>query len=549
MGLNEKYENWKKKVKDRKLFRELLGMTKEEVDSAFYKDLEFGTAGIRGLMGAGPNRLNIYTVRKITQGIILRMQELGKRRVAISYDSRLNSELFAREAACVFAASDISVVITAELMPSPYLSYLTRATGAGYGVMITASHNPKEYNGYKVYDETGCQIRDEEAKAISANISHVDAFRLRVHSFDFYFKKGLITYASEKIETNFLAEIDKMYHCTVKDMKVVYTPLCGTGYRLVPLVMSGIGCRVLTVESQNEPNGKFLTCPVPNPEKKEALRYGIKELRINRADMLIATDPDADRIGVAIMQGSEPMILNGNEIGVLLCDYLLSHYHDSATPVIVRTLVSTDLADRIAETYGARVITVPTGFKYIGEVINDLEDRDEHFVLGFEESQGYLANTYVRDKDAISTAKLMVIMASELKEQGKTLVDKLNELYAKYGYYSSTQFTYSFEGEQGAKQMAAFMSELRESPLREVSNRPVTETVDYLDTVSAVNMLGYEFEGGRMLIRPSGTEPLIKIYLLAHLGKGDNEKLFRFVEQQFGFLIEKFKASYTEENF
>lgn len=544
MGLTEKYESWKKKVKDRKLFRELLGMTKEEINSAFYKDLEFGTAGIRGVIGAGTNKLNVYTIRKITQGIVLRMQELGKKKVAISYDSRINSELFAREAACVFAASEISVVITSELMPSPFLSYLTRAIGADYGVMITASHNPKEYNGYKVYDASGCQIRDEEAAAIADNITRVDAFRLRVHSFDFYFKKGLISYSSEKTEMNFTDEIISLCGGTVKGMKVVYTPLCGTGYRLVPEVLTKIGCTVLPVETQNEPNGKFLTCPVPNPEKREALKYGIKELRATNADLLIATDPDADRIGVAFVHEGETVVLNGNEIGVLLCDYLLSHYHGNSVPIIVRTLVSTDLADKLAETYGAELITVPTGFKYIGEVINSLEKKkSKRFILGFEESQGYLLGTHVRDKDAVSTAAVIALMAYELKEQGKTFYDRLEELYQKYGYYSSTQFSFTFEGEEGARQMKALLKELKDAPLDEKVRR--TDSFSLFDRPT--DMISYEFDGGKIFVRPSGTEPLIKVYVIAHRGKSENEKLFKQAEHKFGEFIDEFLSTFDEE--
>lgn len=535
MGLTEKYETWKKKVKDRKLFRELLTMTKEEINSSFYKDLEFGTAGIRGVMGAGTNRLNIYTVRKISQGVVLYMKAHEKKKVAISYDSRFNSELFAREAACVFAAADISVVITHELMPSPFLSYMTR-TCADCGVMITASHNPKEYNGYKVYDETGCQIRDAEASEIAAFIARVDAFRLRIHSFDFYYKKKLIEFASEKVESGFMAQIASIASGDASNISVVYTPLCGTGYRLVPQLLSGLGCKVLSVESQNEPSGKFTTCPSPNPEKREALRYGIKELKNSGADLLIATDPDADRIGAAYIANGDVKILSGNEIGVLLTDYLLSHYSGEATPVIVRTIVSTDLADRIAEHYGAKLVTVPTGFKYIGGIINSLS-LQERFVFGFEESQGYLAGEHVRDKDAVSTAGIFALMASELKANGKTFADKLIEIYDKYGYYSSAQFTFGFEGEEGEKRMKALLASIRECPLNEIADRPVMHCVDYLLDKQPVNMIEYEFDGGRILIRPSGTEPLIKVYVIAHISKDENERLGKLIKKQFDEFI------------
>ncbi len=538
MGLTEKYETWKKKVKDRKLFRELLDMSDEEINSAFYKDLEFGTAGIRGVMGAGTNKLNIYTIRKISQGIVLRMTEREFTKVAISYDSRSNSELFAKEAACVFAAAGINVYITKELMPTPFLSFATRRLNTDFGIMITASHNPKEYNGYKVYDSTGCQISDAEARAMADLISRVDAFRLRIHTFDFYFKKGLISYIPDKVEEDFLAEVAAICPSKCKDnLTIVYTPLCGTGYRLVPEVLKSIGCTVLPVETQSEPNGKFATCPVPNPEKKEALRYGIRELKQSNADLLIATDPDADRIGVAFIYNDDVVVLNGNEIGVLLTEYLLSNYHDSAKPVIVRTIVSTDLSDKIAENYGAEIVTVPTGFKYIGSVMNDIEPEPKRFVLGFEESQGYLAGTHVRDKDAVSTAKIIALMASELKAEGKTFADKLNEIYSKYGYYSSTQFTFTFEGEQGDKDKAALLKEIRNASFERIASYPVTGKVDYLYSAQPTNMIAYEFKVGRLLIRPSGTEPLVKFYVLAHVDKKENERIFKAIKRQFNELI------------
>lgn len=536
MGSTEKYEIWKRKVKDRKLFKELLEMDDSEINSAFYKELEFGTAGIRGIMGPGTKRLNIYTVRKITQGVVLRMKELNMRKVVISYDSRINSELFAKEAACVFAASDISAVITYELMPSPFLSYATRKLGADMGIMITASHNSKEYNGYKVYDKTGCQIRDDEAKEIASKISKVDAFRLRVHKFDYYVKKGMISYTTESLCNDYLSDVEKVSFGRADGLKVVYTPLCGTGYRMVPAVLTQIGCEVIPVESQNEPSGKFATCPFPNPEKREALRCGMKTLRTANADVLIATDPDADRIGVAYWNGDEIAVLNGNEIGVLMCDYLLSHNKSKRTQIVVRTIVSTDLADKIAADYGAEVVKVPTGFKYIGEVINKLEDREKEFLLGFEESQGYLTGTLVRDKDAVVASKVIAQMVCEFKEQGMTPGDKLLSLYEKYGYYSNEQFTYSFEGEEGDLKMKQMMTDLRENPLATIGDKAVTSRIDYsqpVDGLPPLNMIYYEFDEGRVIIRPSGTEPLIKVYALVHAGKDENSELLGTIKRQF----------------
>ncbi|MCH5164216.1 MAG: phospho-sugar mutase [Clostridiales bacterium] len=538
MGLTEKHESWKRRVKDRKLFRELLAMTEEEKSSAFYKDLEFGTAGIRGIMGAGTNRINIYTVRKITQGIVLYMHNHRMNKVVISYDSRTSSDLFAQEAACVFAAAGVTAYITPELMPSPFLSFATRRLGADIGVMITASHNPREYNGYKVYDATGCQLRDEQTKEVAANIAKIDAFRLRMHSFDYYLKRGTIIYTTEETEREYLEEIGKICPSRVDGLNVVYTPLNGTGYRLVPKVLEEIGCKVISVPGQDEPSGKFTTCPIPNPEKKEALRHGIKLLKSEGADLLIANDPDADRIGVAYISGEDAEILSGNEMGVLMCEYLLRHYK-GRTPVIVKTIVSTDLALKIAAEFGAQVISVPTGFKYIGNVINGLESNgdEDKFLLGFEESQGYLIGTHVRDKDAVIASKLIALIANELKKEGKTFGDKLKEIYAKYGNYAHRQIAYTFEGEEGEIKMKSLLAQLRENPLTSIAGKSVSGVMDYSLSESAdfppVNMLRYEFDGGSLIIRPSGTEPLIKLYASSHLSDDENEKTFKQIKKQF----------------
>ncbi len=541
MSYTEKYEVWKKKVKDRKLHKELLKMTDEVKSEVFYRDLEFGTAGIRGIMGAGTNRINIYNIRKITQGVVLYMKSHGMKKAVISYDSRINSDIFAREAASIFAASEMTVLITPELMPTPFLSFAIRKLGADIGIMITASHNPREYNGYKVYDGTGCQLRDNQTKEIAGIIAKIDAFRLRAHSFDYYVKRGNISYTTKELEDEYLAEIDKI-DLGKADITAVYTSLNGTGYRLIPQMLENLGCKVIPVPEQIEPSGKFATCPVPNPEKKEALKCGIKLLKSTGADLLIASDPDADRIGVAYISGEKEYILSGNEMGVLMCEYLLTHTSTSS-PVIVKTVVSTDLADIIAEKHGAETINVPTGFKYIGNVINELEadGEEDRFLLGFEESQGYLIGTHVRDKDAVVAAKLMAVIASELKKEGKSFGDKLKEIYEKYGNCANTQISYRFEGADGEMKMKSLLSDLRNNPLESIAGIKVEKVVDYLkDDVgfAPVNMINYIFDGGKVIIRPSGTEPLIKLYLSARLSDAENEKLFNKIKRQFNGIFE-----------
>ncbi len=541
MGLQERVEFWRRQVKDRKLLKELVGMTEEEKSSAFYKDLQFGTAGIRGIMGIGCNRINVYTIRKITQGVSLYMKAHKMHKVVISYDSRNNSQLFAQEAACVFAAGGMEVLITAELMPTPFVSFATRFCKADIGIMITASHNPREYNGYKVYDEQGCQIREDTAAEIAKYISDVNEFRLRTHSFDFYYNRGMIKYMDDGAETAYVKVIDSICPTRAEGLSVVYTPLNGTGYRLIPQIFSWMGCNVYLVEGQSEPSGKFLTCPTPNPENSEALARGIKLLKSRKADILIATDPDADRIGVAYRDEGDAKILSGNEMGILMCDYLLSTLKIQ-NPIIVRTLVSTELVDKIAADHGAETMVVPTGFKYIGEVINRLKvlGEENRFLLGFEESQGYLVGTHVRDKDAVIASKIMVLIADSLKKQGKTFGDKLSEIYEKYGWYENKQISYRFENQDGELKMRTILDGLRENPITSIAGSAVTSYKDYMDGTfdnKPIDMLKYDFPGGNVIIRPSGTEPLIKIYICAHTNRAENVKIFSLVKNQFDKLF------------
>ncbi len=534
MGVTEKYELWKKRVKDRKLLRELATMNDGQINSAFSKDLEFGTAGIRGIMGAGSSRINVYTIRKITQGIILYMRSHGLNKVVVSYDSRINSRLFAEEVAGVFAPADIEVYITPTLMPTPFLSFAIRKLNADIGIMITASHNQASYNGYKVFDSTGCQILEGATKEIAEYISQINPFAVRTHSFDYYYKRGLVHYTDDELKTDYVMAVNEIVGFSSLDLNVVYSPLNGTGYQIVPDILSSSGCKVSLVASQAKPDGKFLTCPTPNPEKKVALKQGLKLLSEQGADVLIANDPDADRIGVAYVHGDEHVVLSGNEMGLIMGEFLLSKYFGEKVPVIVRTIVSTELIDKIALEYGAEVIVVPTGFKYIGNVINKLEEigDGDRFLFGFEESQGFLIGSHVRDKDGIVAAKLMAVIASELKKQGKTLGDKLNEIYEKYGYCLHKQLTCRFDGDCKNK-IDDVLAKLREKPLNFVANKAVTKVVDYAKETPPLNMLRYEFDCGSVIIRPSGTEPIIKIYVSTYSVPKENEKIQRLIKNQF----------------
>ncbi|MBR2968159.1 MAG: phospho-sugar mutase [Clostridia bacterium] len=537
MSFVEKYKIWKMRVKDRKLLRELSSMSDEQISSAFYKDLEFGTAGIRALMGAGTNRINIYTVRKITQGVALYMTNNGLKKVVISYDSRIDSSLFAKTAASVFAAAGISVFITPTLMPTPFLSYAVREMGCDIGVMVTASHNPAKYNGYKVYDSSGCQICEDKAQVIAQFISKVDAFRVNVHSFEYYLKHNDIVYLQDSVLNSYIEQVKSVLGETKADVSVVYTPLNGTGYKIVPSVLVDLGCAVKFVEPQMEPNGRFPTCHIPNPEKKEALKRAISLLTESNSDIAIATDPDADRIGVAYREGERAVILSGNEIGIILSEHLLRKHKGKKTPLIVRTIVSTSLVDKIADKYGAQVVTVPTGFKYIGNVINSLEQSGDadRFLIGFEESQGYLVGSYARDKDAVVASALVALIASELKSQGKTLGDRLGEIYDEYGESMHMQLSYKFEGAEGEQKMKSLFDRLKAEPLESVACSAVLRLVDYaleLD-MPTLNVIGYEFDGGSVIIRPSGTEPLIKLYVSLNMSARQNARMARLIKKQF----------------
>lgn len=544
--IQQKVAQWKEKMKDAELCTELAALEGDNtaLTDRFYKDLEFGTGGLRGILGVGTNCMNIYTVAKATEGVALYMVRKEMRSVAVSYDSRIHSETFARLAACIFAERGIKAVIVKELMPTPFLSYMTRKCGCDMGIMITASHNPAKYNGYKVYNSEGCQITDNAAKEISACIAEIPYFAAEYKTFSQYLESGKIEMCGDEVEEAYLEYVRGGITQPIDALKITYTALNGTGYRIIPKLLRSLGIGELkTVAEQTVPDGKFPTCPYPNPEKAEALSLGLQQAAENNSDLLLGSDPDADRVGVAVRDNGEYKLLTGNETGILLCNYLLSKRKESGTlpaqPVIVKTIVTTDLAFPIAEGYGGKVIEVLTGFKYIGEQIGLLEKagREGDFVLGFEESYGYLAGTQVRDKDAVQACALVCEMAAYYKAKGKTLCDVLGELYQKYGRYYHSLYSYEFEGAKGSETMQRLMKRLRDSGGTVLDGVQIESVKDYLhgiDGLPASNVLSYRLkDGNSFIVRPSGTEPKIKVYVTTKDDASAAERIKSALEKYF----------------
>lgn len=545
MDCNALYEKWTGvKLEDEDLTKELESIKgkDEEIFDRFYRDLDFGTAGLRGVIGAGTNRMNIYTIRRATQGLAnyLNAQKKGAL-VAISYDSRIKSDWFARAAAGVLAANGIHVQIYRELMPVPCLSFATRELRCDAGIMVTASHNPAKYNGYKVYGSDGCQLTEAAADAVLEQINTLDIFTgVKYMDFQEGMDKGMIAYISEEVVDKFIAAVKAQQInpgiCGKAGLRLVYSPLNGAGNKPVRRVLREIGAADVTVVPEQEnPDGNFPTCLFPNPEIKEALQKGLELSKKTGADLLLATDPDCDRVGIAVRTGDDYVLLTGNHVGALLLDYICQSRISLGTmpknPFAVKTIVSTKLADAIGASYGVEVKNVLTGFKYIGEQIAIVEDKGEiqRFLFGFEESYGYLAGTHARDKDAVVGSMLIVEMASYYKEKGMTLVDALNALYQKHGCYRESVANFQFEGASGMKIMAEMMEKMRGNAPTMVAGRKVTVSKDYKlsksvaadGTVTTIdlpksNVLEYVFDDGcSAIVRPSGTEPKIKLYLSA----------------------------------
>ena len=536
----QRYDVWRRKATDAEVKRQLDEMQGDEkrIQDCFYKDLEFGTAGQRGVLGAGTNCLNVYTVSKTTQGLADYLGANKATKVFISYDSRINSKLFAETAARVLAQNGITAYITKELQPTPFVSFGTREMRCDAGIMITASHNPSKFNGYKVYGADGCQITDEAAALITAAIEKVDPFDVRPSGFDEAFAAGLIQYVPDEVYAEFLNRVKKQHLRDCGDIKITYSPLNGTGWKFVPEILKEIGVKNLNiVREQYEPDGNFPTCPYPNPEKKEALSLGLKYAAEADSDLFIATDPDADRVGVAVKHGGGYVILTGNEMGLCLLSYLLEERSARGTlparPVVAKTIVTTNLAEKIAAKSGAETRNVLTGFKYIGDQMNRLaaDGRIDDFIMGYEESCGYLVGDHARDKDAVVACMVLAECADSLKARGMTLVDKLNAIYDEFGRYSHRTISKEFAGASGSARMKELLDAFRAADVREVGGKKVLEKIDLLGKnvlglpSSNVIILNLE-DNAQLIVRPSGTEPLIKFYMTAAESLEKNNEVF-----------------------
>ena len=536
----EDYKRWATaELEDPDLTRELkeIAGDDEQIKDRFAVALKFGTAGLRGVLGAGTNRMNIYVVRQATQGLANWVKtQGGSQSVAISYDSRINSDVFAKTAACVLAANGIHVRIYDALMPVPALSFATRYYKANAGIMITASHNPAKYNGYKAYGPDGCQMTDDAAAIVYAEIQKTDVLTgAKRIPFEEGLSSGMIQYVGEDCKEALYDAIKarsvRPGLCKTAGLKLVYSPLNGSGLVPVTRVLHDIGIDDITiVPEQQYPDGRFPTCPYPNPEIFEALKLGLELAEKSGADLMLATDPDADRVGIAIRcpDGSYELV-SGNEVGVLLLDYICQGRIEKGTmpanPVAVKSIVSTPLADAVAKSYGVEMRNVLTGFKWIGDQIARLEaaGQVDRFIFGFEESYGYLAGPYVRDKDAIIGSMLICEMAAYYRSIGSSIKERLEEIYAKFGRYLNKVDSFEFPGLSGMEKMAGIMDGLRKNPPAEIGGYKVASVTDYQDTektgLPKANVLIYALEGGAtVVVRPSGTEPKIKTYFTT-LGK------------------------------
>ena len=554
MNINALYNEWLEKATadpDLKAELESVKGNDDEILDRFYRCLEFGTAGLRGVIGAGTNRMNYYTVCQATQGLSDYLNaKYDKPSIAIGYDSRIKSDYFSKEAAKVLAANGIKVYLFKELEPTPCLSFAIRYFHTSSGIILTASHNPAKYNGYKCYNSNGYQMTDEEADETYEYIKKVDYFTgIKTMDFDEAVQKGLIEYMGEEVIDAFLDEVIKQ--CVNPQvtknagLKVIYTPLNGTGNKPVRKILDRIGVKDVTVVPEQEmPDGNFPTCPFPNPEIKQAFECALKMAQTIKPDLLLATDPDCDRVGIAVKDhDGEYKLMSGNEVGAMMLNYLLSQKKEkgllSENSIAVKSFVSTDLAEVIARKYNCTFKNLLTGFKYIGELITQLEaeGRAEDFVMGFEESYGYLAGTHARDKDAVVASMLICEMAAYYKTQGKSLAEVMDDIYDEFGYYYNTVSSYTFEGASGMEKMEAIMDGLRNNAPSSFSSMDVTVIDDYKTSVSTVladnstskidlpksNVLAYTLtDGNKIIVRPSGTEPKIKAYITA-IGKTKEE--------------------------
>ena len=538
------YDLWcEKATADKDLLPELESVkgNEDEILDRFYKNLEFGTAGLRGVIGAGTNRMNVYTVNQATQGLADYLNaDFENPSIAIAYDSRIKSDVFARSAAAVLAANGVQVHLYPELVPTPMLSYAVRTLHCSSGIIITASHNPSKYNGYKCYDPNGYQMTDEAAAKTYAYIQKVDMFSgVRTMDFDEAVAAGKITYIGREVFEGFYREVLKAQvnpdAAKGSDLSVIYTPLNGTGNKHVREILKEIGITDVTVVPEQElPDGNFPTCPYPNPEIRQAFERAIALTETKKPDLLLATDPDCDRVGIAVLDDGEYKLMTGNEVGAMLTEYVLSSLSEQGklpkNPIVVKTIVTSRLVAEIAAAYGAETADLLTGFKYIGELVTKLEKKGEtdRFVIGMEESYGYLRGAHARDKDAVVASMLICEMAAYYKRKGMSLYDFMQSIYKKYGMYLNTLLNFNFEGAAGMQKMQDMMTSLRNNPPKEIAGERVRLISDYETSVTKdtatgeetpitlpkSNVLSYRLDGATgVIVRPSGTEPKIKIYV------------------------------------
>lgn len=538
------FKKWQKcAVKDNDLIEELNSVegNSEEIADRFYTELPFGTAGLRGVIGAGTNRMNVYTVGRASQAMADYVNSVTENGiVAIAYDSRIKSELFAKTAAEVIAENGVKVYLYDELMPTPMLSFAVRELGCDAGIVITASHNPAKYNGYKAYGSDGCQLPPDAADAILARMDKIDYFEgINFGNFDKLLNEGRIEYISQAVIESYLNTVkaqsfaDDSYN--LSDFSVIYTPLHGTGNKPVRAILDKIGIKNVTVVKEQElPDGNFPTCPYPNPEILKPYEIALEMSKTVKADLLLATDPDADRVGIAVLENGNATLVSGNDVGVLLLNYILERRTELGLmpkdPIAVKTIVTTEICHKIADKYGCQLIDVLTGFKFIGEQIALLEEKGEEnrFIFGYEESYGYLPGSYVRDKDAVVASMLICEMAAYYKTKGVNLLEKLDSIFKEYGYFLNAQKSFAFEGQSGMVAMEKLMTDLRENPPKEFADLTVVEICDYQTSVAKnltngcekaitlpkSNVIVYFLsDGTKVVFRPSGTEPKVKLYL------------------------------------
>ena len=527
MTVQEKYHQWLEcPAMPEELLSDLRLMNDDKMNDSFYRDLAFGTGGLRGVLGAGTNRMNIFTVLKATRGLGCYLKEsFPSPSCAVSFDSRIHSDDFAKLTAAVLASEGIKVFLYPRLQPTPMLSFAVRYLHASGGVMITASHNPARFNGYKVYGPDGCQITLEAAKKIQGFIDLEPVPVDQIPSFEQYLSSGQISLiGDDTIEAYYQAMWKLRVHTVSEPLHLVYSPLNGTGNIPVREMMRRMGnIQVDIVSEQELPDGHFPTCPYPNPEIRDAMKLAIDKTLETGADICFATDPDCDRMGAGVRTGNSVELISGNDMGILMLDYLCRNASVLSSRVVVKTIVTTEMAAAVCRKYGLELRSVLTGFKFIGEQIGLLESEGhpERFLFGFEESYGYLSGTDVRDKDAVNAAILLCDMAADLKSQGKTLVDRLGELRTEFGFYAQRLLTFEYEGEAGASRMSDIMFFLRQ-PLSAFSDRSLRDAsrTDYLNDETGLpqsDVLEYQLSGDRkFIVRPSGTEPKLKIYLFAH---------------------------------